>query len=176
MAKVQYGIIDTGRTKSDATTGTQFTRVNSGSEVTIPIKSIVLGGTLNSDETPTPGKTSSGLYSLSEVDTNSVNNPVLTVVAKYKNNVSGDITNLKNLYDMKFSKGVKIFFYQSTTDGTNTTPNIIGTTDTDHSSTGNYTSGTTPHLHVFVKDVRINENTGTPGGIITATITLIQTG
>ena len=176
MATNQYGLIDTGYTKKETTSGTKFTQINSGNEVIIPGKSITYSGTQNTDTQPTPALTSSGSYTQAEIDTNSIANNTLTLTARYKRDNATQMTALKNVFNMKNTKGVKILYYQSTIDGYETIPNLFGTTDTDHTSNGGYTSNTTPHLHVFVKTVTINEALGSPNATITATIILQETG
>lgn len=175
MAEVLYGIFDTGYAKSNTTTGTQFTRINSGGEIEIPATSMTYNASANSDEEATPTKTSGGVYDISEINTTSVANRTITLRAVFKRSVTAQKNNLQYLLDLVASKGVKVFYYQSTTDGYNTTPNIWGSTDTDHSTTGSYTSGTTPHLHVFVKEVRVTEDNGTNNALIRAQITLVET-
>lgn len=175
MAKNLYGIVDTGYAKTTTTSGTKFTRVSSGAEVILPAKSLVLLGSMNFDDTATPTKTASGVYAQSEVNTNSINNNSYTLVAKFKRNVAAEMTALKNVFDMRASKGVKILYYMGTSASYTTLVNLFGGTDSNHSSTGSYTSDTTEHIHCFVTNVSINENNGSAGGIITATITLKET-
>lgn len=170
-----YGIIDTGYAKSTTTSGTKFSKTNSGSEVPVYVKSMVLTGKQNLDDQAIPALVTSGKFSQAEVNTGSVSNNNYTVVAEYKRDNATHMTALQNIFDMRTTKGVKIFYYGSTTDGYNTIPNLFGSTDSNHSSTGNYTSNTTPHIHCFVQSVTINENNGNAAGKITATIILTET-
>ncbi len=176
MVVNQYGLIDTGYAKKGTSSGTKLTVINSGNEVIVPVKSMVYTGGMNIDSMSVPGFVSSGSYVQAEVDTNSITNNVLTLSARYKRDNATQMTQMKNVFEMKNTKGVKILYYMSTTDGYETIPNLLGGTDSDHSSSGGYVSNTTPHLHCFVKSVTINEANGSQNGVITATIILQETG
>lgn len=173
MTANYYGIFDTGYAKVALSTGTKFTRINSGSEVLIYGQGLNANLGLNSDSEVTPTKTTSNEFDLSKVSPVSTNNPKIVLRGVYKRSDTTQINNLKYVTDMIKTKGVKVFYYGST--GYNTYPSIFGTADVYHSSTGSYTSGTTKHLHVYVKSVTINEDNGNVNGLIKCTISLEET-
>ena len=176
MTETVYGIFDTGYSDSTQSTGNTFTQANSGSEVKLYVMNQVFNSTSNKDIDATPNKVDTdGYYDISEVNPVSINNDKITLKCVFKRSDSTHIGYIQDIHNMLKTKGVKVFYYMSTTDSYNTIPNILGTTDDIHPTTGSYTTDTTPHFHVYVDSVTVTEDNGNMNGLIKVNVSLVRT-
>ena len=88
-------------------------------------------------------------YADAELQFSSFDNPKITIKGVLDRTITADMTLLKQLDRLCTTKGVKLLYYTSTSDGYRDLTDSLGTTDAAHATVSNYTSGTTPHLHVI---------------------------
>ncbi len=139
-----------------------------GVEVTTDISS-------NIDNTNIPAQTngSSGFFEGPEINVVSSSADSFVVTGIANRTISADMTKLSNLRDAVKSKGVKLFYYSSTTDGFRDVTDTWGVTTTAFSSDGGFTAGTTPVLFVRIHKMNIRH---TPDSkLLRYTLTLVET-
>lgn len=142
-----YVLLDSGFANKNKT-GTQETRSNSGNALNLDVRDIAWDRTTGTNNNANPGR-----YENTEVNYVSFNNPRL-VVQGVLDKASADYNNdFAALDDMCTTKGLKLFYYNSTTDGYKPVTAVKGVT-----SAGNQqVDGTTKFLLVRVTSFRINE-------------------
>ncbi len=135
--------------------GSRFSRANSGDEMLLKGVTVSANISSNQDDTNIPSKTNSstGFYEGPIINKVSTSADVYTITGKADRRVSGDMDLLGQLRDAVKSKGIKMFYYSSTTDGFRDMTDIWGETTTAFSNNGGFTSGTTPVIFVRVKSI-----------------------
>ncbi len=135
--------------------GSQFDMANSGNQMLLKGVTVSVNISSNQDDTNIPSKTnsSSGFYEGPVINKVSTSADVYTITGKADRRVSGDMDLLGQLRDAVKSKGIKIFYYSSTTDGFRDMTDIWGVTTNAYSSNGGFTAGTTPVIFVRVKNI-----------------------
>lgn len=129
----------------------------------------------NHDNANVPALTdSNGYYTSPEVNAVSASADSFTVTGIADRRVSDDMTQLGELRKAVKSKGLKMFYYSSTTDGFRDMTDIWGETTTAYSSQGGFTAGTTPVLFVRVTKMSVSH---TPDSkLLRYTLTLVESG
>lgn len=154
--------------------GSQFARANSGNEILLKGVEVACDISSNVDNTNVPAQTdTNGLYQSPEINAVSCSADSFTVTGIADRRVSGDMTNLSNLRNAVKSKGVKLFYYSSTTDGFRDMTDIWGETTTAYSTNGGFTSGTTPVL--FVRCTKLSVRHTADSKLLRYTLSLIET-
>ncbi len=137
--------------------GSQFARANgidSGNEMLLKGITVSANISSNNDDTNIPSKTDSdGFLEGPVINKVSVSADVYTITGKFDRRVSADMDLLKELRLAVKSKGIKMFYYSSTSDGFRDMTDIWGETTTAFSNNGGFTSGTTPVIFVRVKSI-----------------------
>ena len=139
-----------------------------GVEVTCDISS-------NNDTTnvPTNTNTTTGFFEGPEVNAVSASADVFTVTGVASRKTAADMTILSNLRDAVKSKGVKLFYYSSTTDGYRDLTDTWGATTSAFSTNNGFTSGTTPVL--FVRCTKLTIRQTSDSTLLRYTLSLVET-
>ena len=128
----------------------------------------------NVDNTNVPTQTdSNGFYQSPEINAVSCSADQFTVTGIADRRVSGDMTNLGELRKAVKSKGIKLFYYSSTTDGYRDMTDIWGATTSAFSTNGGFTSGTTPVL--FVRITKMSVRHTADSKLLRYTLSLLET-
>lgn len=124
---------------------------------------------------PSLTNSTTGFYDGPEINVVSCSADTYTVTGLAKRTVATDMTQLGYLRQMVKSKGVKMFYYSSTTDGYRDLTDTWGATTTAYAtdSTGGFTSGTTPVIFVRVKRMSVRQTADST--ILRYTIELVET-
>lgn len=154
--------------------GSQFARANSGNEMLLKGVQVNCDISSNVDNANVPSQTdSSGYYQGPEVNAVGCSADSFIVDGIFDRRVSGDMTLLAELRKAVKSKGIKLFYYSSTTDGFRDMTDIWGETTSAFSTNGGFTSGTTPVLFVRITKLSIRH---TPDSkLLRYTLNLVET-
>lgn len=154
--------------------GSQFTRVNSGNEIVLKGVEVACDISCNVDNTNVPAQTdSSGYLQGPEINQVSASADSFTITGIVSRKVTADMTQLGYLRLLCKSKGVKMFYYSSTTDGYRDMTDTWGETTTAYATNGGFTSGTTPVL--FVRCTRLSIRHTSDSTLLRYTLSLIET-
>lgn len=154
--------------------GTQFARANSGDEMLLKGAEVNCDIGSNLDTTNVPGKTDSdGYYQGSEINKVSSSADSFTISGLVSRKVAADMTQLGELRKAVKSKGIKMFYYSSTTDGYRDMTDTWGETTTAYSTNGGFTSGTTPVLFVRINKMSIRHTSDS--ALLRYTLTMVET-
>jgi len=138
--------------------GTAFTKVNSGNELVLKGVDVSCDISANIDDSIVPSQTdSSGYLQGPEINQISVAADSFSLSGIIDRRVSADMTQLGYLRLLVKSKGLKMFYYSSTTDGFRDITDTWGETTTAYSTQGGFTAGTTPVLFVRVTKLSIRQ-------------------
>lgn len=148
----------------------------SGNEILLKGVNVTVDINANHDDTNIPAKTnnSTGFFTPPEINAVSISADVYILTGKADRREAGDMTILGNLRDAVKSKGVKMFYYSSTSDGFRDMTDIWGETTSAYSNNGGFVSGTTPVIFVRVK--HLNAKQLPSSKFINYTLTLTETG
>lgn len=155
--------------------GTAFSKVNSGNEIVLKAVDVSCEISANVDNSNVPGQTNSttGFYEGPEINQVSCSADQFTVSGLCDRRVSGDMTQLGYLRQLCKSKGVKMFYYSSTTDGFRDMTDIWGETTTAYATQGGFTAGTTPVL--FVRCIKLSVRQTPDSKMLRYTLQLMET-
>jgi len=146
----QITILDTGYPNLTNTGSQDTTMANNGSAITIKTKDVSWDRGGNTDNTPPVAKQESGSnYEAGDINFNSVENPKITVNGIIDRSSTTEMDLVPAMDKLCTTRGIKLFYYSSSTDGYRDLTDSLGATDSYH------LSGTTPHLHVRVTDFKI---------------------
>ena len=125
---------------------------NSGNAITLKTSSVRYSRGVGVDDTPSPG--AFGSSSDTETNLSTIENPKLVIRGVLDRSSTSDMDKLGDLDDLARTKGMKLFYYDSTSDGyRDITDSLNIATDNQsdtHTGSGNELSASTPHLHVRV--------------------------
>ncbi len=142
----EISVVDTGY-PNIANTGTQLatsSRANSGNVITLKTAEIDYQRGTGFDNTPVPTK-----FSDVEVNFASTENPKGMITGVLKRDVTADMDLIAELDKLATTKGIKLLYYSSTTDGYRELTDSLGTGNSnDVHKTANFSSVATPHFHV----------------------------
>lgn len=158
-----YAIIDTGYANTSQT-GTQETLANSGNAVEFKSASLTYNRGVSLDDAPNPAR-----YEDAEVNYASQDNPTLVLTGVVDRTETSYETFAKNLDDMCITKGFKLFYYSSGSDGYKDLATAFGAQSYGSLSV----SGSLYALLVRVKNFRITEKPGS--NLATYSITIVIT-
>jgi hypothetical protein len=174
-----YGIIDTGLAVkpnpiNSTPAGSTFNRAYSGNEIVLRSAELSLDVGSNVDNTNVPAKTSSaGDYEGPEINQVSSSADQYTITGIASRKVTADMTMLGYLKTAVKTKGVKLLYYGSTTDGFRDMTDTWGETTTAYSTNGGFTSGTTPVL--FVRITKLSVRQTADSSLLRYTLSMIET-
>ena len=136
--------------------GSTFDQVNSGNEIVLQGVSVNCTIGSNPDNTNVPALTgSNGFFEGPEINTVSASADQFTITGLVDRSVSADMTQLGYLRQLIKSKGIKMFYYSSATDGYRDMTDTWGETTTAYATQGGFTSGTTLVLFVLCTKIII---------------------
>jgi hypothetical protein len=142
-----YLLLDTGYANTGAN-GTQETRANGGSALSLDVTNLDWYRKTGFSDNPNPGR-----YQETNVNYVSVLNPTLRLNGVLQINSTNYETDVAALDDMCTTKGLKLFYYSSSTDGFKPITQIKG--ETSYGSL--QVDGATKALLVKVLDFRLSE-------------------
>jgi len=155
-------LVDTGYLNI-AGTGTQASTIaNSGAAITLNAKTIAYQSEGNIDDSPIINSNSQAVLSFG-----SVSNSKITVTGVLDRTVTADMDLMDDINDMRQTYGIKLLYYNDTSDGFRDITDSIGATDSAH------LSGTIPHLHVRVTGVTFNQLAN--GTMVKYSMTMMET-
>lgn len=125
----------------------------------------------NDDDSVVPGQTdSSGYFQGPEVNAVSCIADTYTISGIANRTISGDMTLLLNLKNAIKSKGLKMLYYSSTTDGYRDFTDTWGETTSAYATEAGFTSGTTPVL--FVRCLKLSVRNTADSKLLRYTLTM----
>ena len=145
-------ILDTGYPNTVNNGDIELTtkRANAGSAIELKAVEMTYSRGAGLDVGPSIGKYYTvNKYAQTEVNFASVENPKITISGVLRRNVTTDMDLIVELDKLVQTKGVKILYYNSTTDGYRDITDSIGQLDTYH------LSNLTKHFHIWVKSFSI---------------------
>lgn len=151
-------ILDTGypNITNDGEQESTTNMANAGEEIELKSVEMNYDRSAGLDTGPSIGKYySSTEIAQTEINFASVDNPTIVINGVLNRTSSTDMDMIPELDKLVTTKGIKIVYYNSTTDGYRDLTDSIGSTDTYHLSNG------TKHLHVRVKSFSIRHTTNT---------------
>lgn len=145
-------VLDTGypNTTNNGTQLSTANRANSGNAIELKAAEATFDASAGLDNTPIPAKyfDTDVNTTASQVTFASVENPKITISGVLKRNSETDMNLIPELYKLVTTKGIKVLYYNSTSDGYRDLTDSLGSTDSYH-VTG------TKHLHIRVKNFSI---------------------
>ena len=163
-------IIDTGRPNISYTGEAASVVANSGTAIVLKAVEVNYDVGAGLDDTPVIGK-----YSESEVNFSSTENGKFTINGILRRDTTADMDLIPILKKLVTTKGIKLLYYNSTTDGYRDITDSLGTDySTDTHQSNNFSGTATPHLHIRVKSFSIRHSTNTL--LLRYTLTCIETG
>ena len=160
-------IIDTGYLTATSVTGTQATRANSGTAITLRSVSMNWQRAANIDDSPIIN-TNSG----PAIGMGSVGAVKITISGIIDRNTSASMVLLDDLEDLVETYGVKLLYYDATTDTTVGLTTLGDKNKNDLHKTPFFSGTTTPHLHVRATNLSLREDTNSK---IRFTLELLET-
>jgi hypothetical protein len=146
-------IIDTGKPNITDTGSVGSDQVNSGTAIELKAVNMNYRVGLNKDNSASPNSSTTP-----EINPVSFGSAKLTVNGMLDRRVTADMTNMVNLRDMAQSKGVKLIYYNSTTDGYRDITDSLGDANKDDAhKAANFSSTATAHLHCIIISFQINQ-------------------
>ena len=142
-------ILDTGY-PNNTNGGTQESTgnmANSGSAIELKSVEVDYERNSNNDNSPVPGK-----YSNSPLSFVSVNNPKLNIKGVLDRQSTADMDLITELDKLCTTKGIKLLYYNSTSDGYRDLTDSLGSTDTHH------LLNLTKHFHGRIISFRITHS------------------
>lgn len=128
-------------------------QVNSGTAIELKAVNMNYRIGLNKDNSESPNSSTTP-----EVNPVSFSSAKLTVNGVLDSKITADMDLMVDLRDMSQSKGVKLVFYSSTTDGFRDITDSLGDADKDDvHKNANFGSASTPHLHVVIISFQISQ-------------------
>jgi len=147
-------LIDTGKPNILNNGDVGSDQVNSGTAIELKAVSISYKSSLNIDNTPSPSSSSPP-----EINTVSFNSAKISVSGVLDRKNTTDMDTMVKLRDMSRSKGVKLLYYNSTTDGYRDITDSLGDTNKDDAhKAANFGSTATAHLHVIITTFNISQS------------------
>jgi hypothetical protein len=146
-------IIDTGYISTSAT-GTQApVIVNSGTALVLKNTTVSYDGGSNTDESPVVGSATEPA-----VGYGSVNAPKISLSIVLDKSNTTDMSYVALLDQLRKTYGIKLLYYNSTTDGYRDITDTLGDVNKDDvHKAGNFSGTATPHLHVRFTSFQITE-------------------
>lgn len=162
-------IIDTGYITATSVTGTQAPEiVNSGSAIELKAVNISYKSGGNVDASPIINNNTLPVVGFGSVTTGTI---TITGVLDVKD--ATDLDTLQDLNDLRRTYGIKLLYYNSTSDGYRDITDTLGDTHKDDVHKANNFGGTaTPHLHVRVINVSVTQ---TAGSYVRYNLELVET-
>ena len=142
-----YTLKDTGYANISGA-GTVETKAYSGNALPISINNLTWDEGANTSDDPNPGR-----YATTEINYASFNNPKLSLSGVICIDDANCSTKVKGYSDMMRTKGLKLFYYTSSTDGFNALTNVFGSATFGSLQV----DGTTKALLVRVLSFRLTE-------------------
>jgi len=142
-------ILDTGypNTVNNGDIESTSLRANSGTAIELKAVEMTFDRGAGLDNGPAIGKYyEADKVGITETNFASVDNPKITISGVLKRSSTTDMDLIPELDKLVTTKGVKLLYYNSTTDGYRDLTDSLGKTDTYHLS-----SSSTKHLHIRVK-------------------------
>jgi len=138
--------------------GTRFTTVaNSGNELALSAATASYSRAGNMSSEPNPGSSS-----MSEVSKGSVSNPIISINGVARRDNTTEMDNLAIIDAMQTSDGVKLLYYNSTTDSYRDLTDSLGSTDDVHNQASPDTdngeiASSIKHFHGFVRNFVVKQ-------------------
>lgn len=174
-----YGIIDTGFAVKPSPinttpSGTAFPKANSGNEILLKGAELGFDCGSNTDDSVVPGQTNStsGFYEGPEINAVSCIADTYSLSGLANRTITADMTNLLNLKNAVKSKGLKMLYYGSTTDGYRDFTDTWGETTSAYATNGGFTSGTTPVL--FVRCTKLSVRHTADSKLLRYTLSIVE--
>lgn len=146
-------IIDTGFLNITNSGTKATTIVNSGTAITLKTATISFQGAANVDTSEIINTNTIPIAGFGSITAERI-----TITGVLDRGVSADMTAVVLLNDLKKTYGVKLLYYDSTSDGYRDLSDTLGDTNKDDiHKTDNFSGTATPHFHIRVINFQITE-------------------
>jgi len=161
-------IIDTGYIKTDASGTQASTLANSGSAINLKGVSIGYARSSNVDSSEIINSNSGPVVGFGTVQAGKI-----TINGVLDSNTAADMNLMDDINDLLKTYGVKLLYYTDPTDGYREITDSLGDANKDDvHKTNNFSSVSTPHLHVRFTSFNISQ---TASSMLTYTLEAVET-